>query len=321
MEGTIYLLDACNLNCKHCYARKNNSKLTVEQIEKIKEYADFFKIDKFSLLGGEPLMHPDIEQILDILPKASIYTNGKLVGDKIEAIKKAYTIVVSIDGDKKYSESIRGEGTWKIAMDALNILQKEKIKTLIRCSYSSENLKDIEYLIDELSAPMNIPIIFFPRTDKPPLTTKEQIDLYTYMLSGHDTDSFIDQPNFFQYIGEKGRCPAGNYRINFCSDGSITPCNMDFKYNLGMIGIDPEIIKLNIATYLEHTKIIPLECSFCPKVEVCRGGCIVAKTYIDCPLKHHVNFKLALEKKGMDPVVISQRFDNIRNIIRNVVTC
>jgi radical SAM protein with 4Fe4S-binding SPASM domain len=293
----------------------------MDQIKQIKEYADFFKIDKFSLLGGEPLMYPDLDQVLEILPKTSVYTNGKLVGEKIDDLKKAHTVVVSIDGYKDYSESIRGEGTWKIAMDALQILKKEKIKTLLRCSYSSENLEDIKPLVDDLSKPMDIPIIFFPRTDKPPLTTQEQINLYTYILSGQDTDSFIDQPNFFQYIGEPGRCPAGNYRINFCSDGTITPCNMDFSYCLGTIGADPESIKLNIDTYLEFTKVTPYECSLCKNVGVCKGGCVVAKTYTECPLKHNVNFMMISKKQNLDPVAITQRFNNIRDIIRNVVTC
>lgn len=332
MEGTIYLLDKCNMSCKHCYAEKKDNELSIDQIKKIKEYSDSLDIKKFALLGGEPLLHKNFAEIVKILPNVSIYTNGLLVKKNIDILKKAYSVVVSIDGYGEYSESIRGEGSWKIFLDAVAFLKKEMPKltddkgnkihnVLIRCSYSSENLSDIRPLIEDISIPLDIPIIFLPRIDKPSLTTEEQINLYTYLMSKNDSGSYIHQPNFFQYIGKPGRCPAGSYRINFCSDGTITPCNMNFDYKLGKLGMAPEIIKRNIDVFLEHFKLPPIECSMCPNINVCKGGCLVAQTYTGCPMRHHIDLIAVSKKRKIDLTKIPQRFDTIKNIIHNVVTC
>lgn len=332
MEGTIYLLDKCNLSCKHCYAGKKGNELSLWQIGKIKEYSTTLDIDKFALLGGEPLLYENLDKVVEMLPNVSIYTNGLLVKKHIDLLKKMRCVFVSIDGYNEYSESIRGKGTWKAAMDAINLLKKEMPKLtdedgnklhniLIRSSYSSENLADVKLLIEDISIPLDIPIIFLPRIDKPPLTTEEQINLYTYIMGNDDTGSYIHQPNFFQYIGKNGRCPAGDYRINFCSDGFITPCNMSFDYKLGEIGMKAEVIKQNISVFLEHFKLPPMECSACPKVKVCKGGCRVSQAYMGCPLRHQIDLKVIADRREIDLSRAVQRFDNIKQIIHNVVTC
>lgn len=343
MEGTIYLLDECNLKCKHCYAEKKGKELSLDQIEKIKEYSTAFDITKFALLGGEPLLYKDLAKVVKILPNVSLYTNGLLVKKHIELLKKMRCVFISIDGYGEYSESIRGEGTWKKAMDAVALLKKEmpelidedgkKIhNVIIRSSYSSENLPDIKLLIEDISIPLDIPIIFLPRIDKPPLTTEEQINLYTYIMSNDNTEdsidgadslggSYIHQPNFFQYIGKNGRCPAGDYRINFCSNGFITPCNMNFEYNIGEIGMDADVIKRNISIFLEHFKLPPLECSTCSKIKVCKGGCRVSQTYMGCPLRYQIDLVKVSERRKIDISRSVQRIGNIKQIIHNVVTC
>ena len=321
MEGTIYLLDRCNLNCKHCYASKGSNELTFKQIEQINEYASSMNIRKFSLLGGEPLLYPALEETIELLPHVSVYTNGLLVKKNIDILKKAESVVISIDGYKESSEAIRGPGTWKAAMDSLDLLQTEKVKTLLRCSYHSGNLQDIKKLVEMISQPSDIPIMFLPRIDLPPLSAKEQIHLYTYLMTVENSDSFVQNPNFYQFIGERGRCPAGDYRINFCSDGKITPCNMNFDDSVGNIGILPQALQWNIDNYLQNIKLTPVECAACPRSDVCKGGCLVAKTYLECPLKQNIDLKMVGERSGLDLSGVQQRFNNIRNIIKNVVTC
>ena len=80
----------CNLNCKwcdHCSPIADEEYVTVEQFTKDLELVN----DKFSdvffvaIMGGEPLMHPNLDLIIksarNILPKSSIkiYTNGLLL--------------------------------------------------------------------------------------------------------------------------------------------------------------------------------------------------------------------------------------------------
>lgn len=87
----LHLVDHCNLNCKGC---DNFSPLAPETFADIhtfendcKKMAQLSKgeVDEIQLLGGEPLLHPDIIQFLKIARryfpnnKISIVTNGILL--------------------------------------------------------------------------------------------------------------------------------------------------------------------------------------------------------------------------------------------------
>jgi hypothetical protein len=87
---------ACNLYCDGCY-RKNepNAHKTLEQIRKeLDTFKRLRKTDGVSIAGGDPLTHPQIEQIVEMIArdgqKPVINTNGLLLTkDKLIALKKA----------------------------------------------------------------------------------------------------------------------------------------------------------------------------------------------------------------------------------------
>ena len=86
-------------------------RVSLPQIERIKEFSAVFDINKFALLDGEPLLHKNIAEIVDTSPNVSIYTNGLLVKKHIDLLKRMRCVFVSIDGYGEYSESTRGEGS------------------------------------------------------------------------------------------------------------------------------------------------------------------------------------------------------------------
>ena len=75
----LSLLEKCNLNCKHCRSEKKGRMLSVADIKKIigKVKASHASVN---LTGGEPLMHPQIEDIIRLFKKSgikvSLSTNG-----------------------------------------------------------------------------------------------------------------------------------------------------------------------------------------------------------------------------------------------------
>lgn len=79
----LFITGKCNLNCKNCFSisSRNSKEMTIEQIEAILEAnRDIHKID---LMGGEPLLHSEIEEIIKRIQerglKLAIYTNGILL--------------------------------------------------------------------------------------------------------------------------------------------------------------------------------------------------------------------------------------------------
>ena len=98
----IHIVDHCNLKCEGCSHFSPIADpwfISLEDYEKqIRTAARFFrkKIEEFHILGGEPLLHPDIEKIMSITRKyfcdneISVVTNGLLesVSKSINPSKK-----------------------------------------------------------------------------------------------------------------------------------------------------------------------------------------------------------------------------------------
>jgi len=122
----------CNFRCKHCYNSKNLSEDSDLNVNKIKSIIKKFNIDHLHLLGGEPLLHKNINRLIDENKNVyfSINTNGSLIKKFIE---KGYfrdnikEWVISIDGFSQITnDSVRGSGTFDIVKENLNYLLKFK---------------------------------------------------------------------------------------------------------------------------------------------------------------------------------------------------
>ncbi|MEK6816931.1 MAG: radical SAM protein, partial [Nanoarchaeota archaeon] len=77
----LFITNRCNLRCKACFYAHNLGKqdMTLEQYKNnVMEYKD--KIKKVILLGGEPTLHPGMEEMIEFNRKlglkTTIYTNG-----------------------------------------------------------------------------------------------------------------------------------------------------------------------------------------------------------------------------------------------------
>lgn len=109
------LTDRCNLSCAHCYHFRRNSKLDYTELSS-EIWKQKFKILKKEgirrvlLIGGEPSLRKDIiAQAHSFFKYVDICTNGLIL---IES-KNNQKLFVSIDGDNKTHDSIRGEGVFK----------------------------------------------------------------------------------------------------------------------------------------------------------------------------------------------------------------
>ncbi len=113
----VHLTDHCNLNCKGCSHFSNISDeffLDKNDFERdLKELCNKFKIYSIKLMGGEPLLHPEITEIVSICKNISpisqidIISNGILLPslqkDKLDYIKNNANIILSkypVNSDK-----------------------------------------------------------------------------------------------------------------------------------------------------------------------------------------------------------------------------
>ncbi len=141
--GLIEVTSACNLNCPVCFANSGpNEFLEIEQFEKM---VDLFvaseggKCDILQISGGEPTLHPDIIQIIELARTKNIAyvmlnTNGLRIAEDIQFVdqlsrfKGGFEVYLQFDGfnDDVY-RYFRGRPLNEIKQKALKNLNDKNI--------------------------------------------------------------------------------------------------------------------------------------------------------------------------------------------------
>ena len=166
VDGTFELTVRCNLHCKMCLFRHDDSEnaeimkkeLTAEQwIDMAKQAAE---AGTFSLLitGGEPMLRPDFCEIWEGIYKLgfmlTLYTNGTLVNPKIMELLRKYPphkIGVTIYGScPEVYEKVSGSGdAFEKAMRGICQLQTLPSTLEFRTTIIKDNYEDVDR-IEEL---------------------------------------------------------------------------------------------------------------------------------------------------------------------------
>jgi MoaA/NifB/PqqE/SkfB family radical SAM enzyme len=138
----------CNLDCVYCHEKRKKSKIV--DTEKAVELICNGDNDWVYITGGEPLLVPNIIDICKRLKSA-----GKMIGlttngtqHKFEILNEIDRIGVSLDGDEKYTNENRGEGTYQKAVQFLTEAVKYPIETVIMATFDEPNEKQQKHLED-----------------------------------------------------------------------------------------------------------------------------------------------------------------------------
>jgi MoaA/NifB/PqqE/SkfB family radical SAM enzyme len=154
----IWVSDTCNLNCKYCYAKPFSGQLmeSTRLLELINELIEHQVFD-ITLAGGEPLLHPEIFNIIEKSVNAGIrvglLTNGVLLNKKnihtLEEISKKGNFIVQISIDS-IDESINdySRGDTKTVVQNLELLRKSSLEVQLACVVHGKNYKIAHTLID-----------------------------------------------------------------------------------------------------------------------------------------------------------------------------
>jgi len=164
---SVDINNICNLHCTHCYwwlNRKNEEEeLTANQWKEINRKK--FKKERIfvnTLIGGEPLLRPDIIKIFcNEMPKrVCVVTNGTL---PIPRFDNLYFYWISLDGTESVHDNIRGKGSYKKTKD--NILKyisgpnrngKPPWKVIwITMTLNTQNFHSIQELVEEWKDKVN----------------------------------------------------------------------------------------------------------------------------------------------------------------------
>lgn len=153
----IDITHRCNMNCNYCY----NPLTTIPDITKQYFEEVCSKIPKTSeirILGGEPTIHPQIFDFIDITRKyrhiPSVVSNGKMYADKSfvkEMEKHSAIYALSLNGgltSPNIYKQMDNEDSYNFKMKALDNLLSSDIKRITLNVLVIRNLN--EHVVDEL---------------------------------------------------------------------------------------------------------------------------------------------------------------------------
>jgi len=136
--------------------------LSAEEVKKGLDVLKDLGVIEIVFSGGAPLLRDDIHEILEYASRSfvtTVYDNGSLAADKIEALRDVDFVAISLDTlDPKKNDHAKGvKGSWIKAMNTIEKLHEEGISVSISPTISQFNLHEIvdltEYFLEK-----NIPL-------------------------------------------------------------------------------------------------------------------------------------------------------------------
>ncbi len=157
-------LFACNLACAGCGKIQHPADILKQRmpVEQAVGAIEECGAPMVSIAGGEPLMHPQIEQIVDELVKRKKYvflcTNALLMPRKIDKLTPSpyFSWAVHIDGlQERHDASVCKEGVFEQAVENIKDAQRRGFRVGTNTTFFSDdtpqNVIDVlDYLNDEL---------------------------------------------------------------------------------------------------------------------------------------------------------------------------
>ena len=233
----------CNLSCTYCNEFDDFSKPVPNE-------EMFSRIDRLGAMGtgiitisgGEPLLHPELDEIIRRIRKngiiAGLITNGYLLtAARIESLNRAGLEYLQISIDNTAPDDV--------SKKSLKVLD-QKLELLAECAEFHVNINSVlgsgirnpedalrvAHRAVELGFTSTVGILHDGNGQLQPLGTREQEIFEEIMTLGKRSFSRL---NYFQHNIAKGkennwRCRAGSRYLYICEDGLVHYCSQQRGY-------------------------------------------------------------------------------------------
>jgi len=158
-ELWFHITNRCNMACSHCLfssSPEEEAELSAEDILSLAGEAWQQGCRLFALTGGEPLVHREIDRIVNgilELPDTHlvILTNGLLIKKLFSSLNgdsHRVHLQISLDGLEENHDSLRGKDAFSKLTANLQWLKKEGIFYTLSMCVTRQNIPDMEPMID-----------------------------------------------------------------------------------------------------------------------------------------------------------------------------
>lgn len=295
----IILTERCNLRCCHCSSSSSKERTRTMSFENaanvLRQLADVGVVD-VAFSGGEPLLHPQICDLIKLAKslglQTGLSTNGyaitsKRIGQLLSA--GLDRLQVSLDGLKTEHDRIRGDGAFEQALKAIGLSIESGLATNVCFTAMAENNHALGNVID-LSVGKGV--TGFNLSKLVPsgrglmasaLMPEQSEDVFKILLNkkkrypdirftSHLTGLCLMEDAATDVAGFIG-CQAGIYISCVLVTGDVTPCVL-FPKKVGNLFEDPFRELWSKSPVIQKLKLRELNgvCGKCDKISVC-GGC------------------------------------------------
>ncbi len=246
---------ACNLKCSHCYidadGKKIDNELSTQEGKQLMDQINEVSRPLLILSGGEPMLRPDIFELIEYGSKKGIKmglgSNGYLIDDAVAKklkISGIATVSISLDSHiPAQHDDFRGVyNAWERAVNACKALRKNNVLVQVNTTLTHENYDQIDDIMSlaESIGVENFHLFFLvptgrgvKLTDISPQKYEEMITTTFAKVHHHRLNVRPSCAPQFMRIAQgmnmdmkqwiRG-CIAGMYYCRIYPNGDVTPC-------------------------------------------------------------------------------------------------
>ncbi|MCP4873199.1 MAG: radical SAM protein [Proteobacteria bacterium] len=239
---SLNIESGCNATCNHCSADHimeqtdiRDDRLNIEELTRTIEGCLRAGAVSINITGGEPLLHPQILDIIRAVPRhrgvPNIQTNGLLLTDSMAkelADAGLYITMISLHSHKPevHDELLNVPGAFDKVMEAIDNCHRHNIPVILNCTLTSQKVADgTLWEMVRLAKDKDVTVNFVQ-----PCTTGKWEDQLDVRLSPEDYEEF-DKAMKLPWVVWEGKsnykhngCRPGIERIYVSSSGDVIPC-------------------------------------------------------------------------------------------------
>ncbi len=297
----IYITEQCQLRCKHCYLGKglrNNLIMPKDKVFDLLAKINILGGKKLSILGGEPTLHKDFEEIItyanslnyDII---AINTNAAEIARKklSQMSPNLFSYIqVSLDGpNADINDFIRGKGAFNEALKTIQMLCDKGFDTRIIYTVNRQNMEGALALLPQMEK-MGVSLFKYhifsdigngKERSEWALSPTEWMDFYArlkqqqnkYKLRIQYQPTFTDKCGFNGYVKEGHQGCIGCFldRLSVFPNGRAYVCSYLFDTDMHFAEISPDNyfdLNMNNNEFTHYQKTIQTNKFSCPAEKI-----------------------------------------------------
>lgn len=308
--ANIMITEHCNLHCPYCFVKdytcsSEASNISYKNFERAVEFITNNGSSHLGIIGGEPLMHPDFENLMhsiirnDKVKYVTIFTNGILLEKYIKILNhKKFKILINVNTPEDI-----GVDKFNMFKKGLNLLYKDALceinfgVNIYDCDEQYDSLIDLCTMYNVQTLRVSLAVPPYTNTTHPltyALQLKPSFLRLLQKLSTIEVTPYLDCYKIPECVFSiEERSFLKTFNSNLLATVECTPV-IDITINLQVLQCfgtpkysDVSIVNFDnlddLNTYfcnkfkILRSKKVSTQCTICPISELCEGSCLAFK--------------------------------------------